>query len=518
MPRGRQFARFSPGGIVQDVNPESVGNENWTRARDVIFREHTERVKGLEDVGGVPAFRPEHVQFSRDASDIPVWLYEAAAGAAVWDGALHTDITPANWLTPTIDNPWTGGVLNSIPVVGSRRFWYWDGVGVLQDLPDWGATTFAQAMRPYKFHLIAMGIVNAGAYLEDAVWWSAAAAPGQIPQSWTPSPTNEAGSTELAQTGGECVDGAQLRGSFILYKDTSTYVMDYVGGSQVMATRLLYPEQGVLARNCIAELSNNHFVLTDGDVLRHDGQVQVSAIDGTNRRHLFNNISGLNSRNSFVVSNESAGEVWVCVPEEGADYPSLAYVFHKRTGRWGVRDLPEQPAHIAPGQVRLVPVNVSWDSDPDAWDVDPSSWESGAGRVDYYDLLEAVPGGAGDDGALMFVDSEPTRLGAPVTAVVAKEQMDLGDPMAVKTIKRVWLQASGTPGSVLRVRVAGTDDPAEDPQYGAYAPFVIGSQEKVDVFSTGKYLSVEVSSDDAQVVEPWRLSSFSIEYDRRGAF
>lgn len=516
MPSGRQIMRFAPNGLVLDVDPVVAGDDAWTLARDVVMREHTERVRGLQLLADDPIFPPEHLVFSRNAADAPVWLYQAVDGCALFNGTGHVDLTPGNWLTPTIENPWTGGVLNSIPVVGSRRFWYWDGVGVLTDLPDWPVDRFAQAMRPYKYHLIAMGISEAGTYLEDMVYWSSAAPPGQIPQEWTPAPTNEAGSSELSQTGGEVVDGAALRSSFIIYKDTSTYIMDYTGGSSVMTVRVLFPAQGLLTRNCVAELGNAHFVLTDGDVLRHDGQVQQSAIDGVNRRHLFNSISGGNFRRSFVVSNEKNNEVLVCIPEEGAEYPSLAYVYNRSRDKWGVRDLPEQPAHIAVGQVRLVDESNSWDADPEAWDDDPSPWNQGAGRVDFYDLLEAVPlTGVGE---LQFLDGAVTRNGEPVTAMVAKEMMALGDATRVKLLKRVWLNVQGTPGTELRVRVSGCMDPECAAPYGAYLPFVVGGQQKIDAYASGRYLSIEISSDSEASVEPWRIVGFGVEVESRGPF
>ena len=371
-------------------------------------------------------------------------------------------------------------------------------------------------MRPYKFHLIAGAIDEAGTLFEDQILFSDAAPPGSIPQFWTPAADNQAGSFEVGYTGGSVVDGFPLRGSFIIYKETSTYIMDFVGGAQVMAQRLLYPDLGALARNCVADFNNNHYVLTDGDCIVHDGQNAASIADGFIRQRLFDNISGEHVRASFVVPDIAKGDVWFCVVEEGSIFPNLAFIYNVLRGKWSVRDLFEQPQHIANGQVRLTDPNESWDADPDPWDSDNSPWDSGGPRIDFYQLLQAVPDPA--PGEFLAVDRGNDRLGLPMTAELRKEKIRLAGVSRVTMVKAIRLETDGTPGSELLVSIAGTFREGEPDQYGPEVSYVVDRDEKVDVFSTGVFHSVRIRSEDPLLPEPWRVAAFTLEYEERGLY
>jgi hypothetical protein len=486
-----------------------------TYVENARFSDQLQRTKGTERVFGEPLFPPQWAVFTRDANEVPVWLYAGQDGIAFTDGTLHTDITPLDFISPVASNLWTGGVLNNIPVMSDRLPYYWGGVGLADVLPDWPLTRFCGALRPYKFHLIAMAINEGGTLLEDAVYWSSAAAPGQIPQEWTPAPDNEAGSTELSQTAGQVVDGAPLRSSFLIYKDTSTYVMDYVGGSNVMNVRPLFYQSGILARNCFAEWEGRHFVLTDGDVIVTDGQTIQSVADGKIRKALFATIDGANFRNCFATVNYANSEIWFCVPEAGESYPSVAYTFDVRSGNWGRRTLGEKPAYMAMGQVRLVPEGISWDEQTKVWDDDSSAWDSGGQRVDYYALASVSPG----ENSFFAVDADSTFYdGQPVEVTIQRNALDFGDNQIVKTVKAVWLEVEGTPGSEIQVSLGGTSTPDASPVFGAPVVYTIGGENKLSMFATGRYIAYRITAADSKAVEPWRISRLEFEYDVRGVY
>ena len=521
MARGRQVATIPRFGVVPDPASESLPPEVWSQLHNIVFRDHTQRVKGLAYTFGTPLFPPIWMQFGFDATgSVPVWMYAGTDGVGIFDGATHTDITPVDWLVPTeLNNPFTGGSLNNVMVLNNgRRAWYWPGAGVMERLPGWSDTLQASAVRPYKFHLIAMGIVDAGVLLVDQIRWSSAANPGQVPASWTPAAANEAGSTTLSQSPGACLDGLPLRGQFMVYKSTSAYTIQYVGGSEVMFTRLLFGEVGVLSRNCIGGLSEFHLVLTDGDVILHDGQIARSLAEGRNRRTMFRQVNGDQVRRSFVAVDENAGEVWVCVPEAGAQYPSIAWIWNKRHDSWSSRSLPELSSHVAAGQVRLAAVAQSWDSDPAAWDTDPTPWDEGAPRIDFYQLAECSPVSVGGVGAFYAVDGGFLNLGAPIDARVTREGIDLGDSERVKTAKALWIESRGTPGSVLLVRCGATMVASGPVAYGPEIPYVIGVDRKVDCYATGRFLAFTIRSESALEVEPWEIVSAGFEFDARGDY
>ena len=519
----RQLVPMEPYGVVVDLSADAVGKEFWTRSSSVVFRDHTERSKGKVEVWGATLFQPQWLLQTEIIDGIePLWIYTSDTGqiGVVRSTPLHSDISPAILDPVTQNNPWTGGELNGIPVVShpaltTPLFWDRDPAGQFEPLPGWVDGEKCLAMRPYKFHLIAMGIDRgAGAGFTEEVVWSSAADPGTVPQEWLPSASNEAGSTTLGWTQGTIIDGAVLRDSFYIYKETSCYRLTYVGGAEVMLTELVLPDTGMLTRNCIAELNNRHIVLTDDDVIIHDGHIVESVADERTRNKIFNTIDPINFRNSFVVADDPEKEIWICYPEVGAVHPTIAAVYQVRRNVWGFRELTAMPSHIGTGKAEVADPNISWDGNTQTWDTDELSWDSSGVTVGAYDLIEA----GFDQSRLYLTDTGDTDDGAAVLASVAKERWDVGEPGRVKFLKAVWISARGLAGSVIRVRVAGTFNPQEDPSYGPYQDFVIDSDEaaKVDVAALGKYLSIEFSSITTAPV--WQLPSFQLEIEMGGLF
>lgn len=511
------IAWYTMNGIAPDLIPSEVPPVVWTRCTDMVFRGQPERISGRLSVFGTPLFPPQWLLDGRSSGDAPIWLYAADAGLGVTDGTIHTDITPAaGWGALPFPNPFTGGTLNGIAVVGSGTFFYYDGGAKALPLPGWPANYQAAAMRPYQYHLIAMGISESGTLLEDLVLWSAAAVPGEIPDTWAPAPDNEAGSLALSQTGGEIVDGFPLRQSFCIYKDTSTYILDYVGGTDVMQARLLYPNSGLLCRNGVALYRGDHYVLTDGDIVRNDGQQITSIADRVVRRRIFGFIDGENFRNSFAVADETKSEIWFCVPEQGHTLPNVAWIYNVGTQTWGRRELPGDVAHIGVGPVRLSVGPVVWDQFPISWAIKTGVWLQSSGRVNNSALLEAAPGAS----KLYAVDLDVSRDGVVVTGGLEREYLDLGEPSVVKTVRRVWLTAQCfATGQKLQVSVGASQSLESAPFYSAPVLFEIGVDRKVDVFETGYYLSIKIEGyDDGIIRPPWRLGKIGLEYTARGMF
>ena len=519
----RQLIPMEPYGVVVDLSADAVGQEFWTRASSVVFRDHTERSRGKTEVWGATLFQPQWVlQSERINTADPLWIYHSPLGeiGAVDPSPAHFDVSPVILDPVTQQNPWTGGELNGTPVashpaITNPLFWDRDTAGQYEPLPGWIPGEKCLAFRPYKFHLIAMGVDRGlGAGFTEEVAWSGQAAPGTVPQEWLPTPSNEAGSTTLGWTPGAIIDGAVLRDSFYIYKETSCYRLTYVGGAEVMLTELVLPDTGLLTRNCIAELDNKHIILTDDDVVVHDGHIVESVADERTRNRIFNTIDPQNFRNSFCVTDDPEKEIWICYPEVGAIHPSIAAVYQARRNVWGFRELTAMPSHIGVGKIIQGDPELSWDSNTETWESNENEWDSSGVQVGAFNLLEA----GFDQNRLYQSDDGDTDDGAAVLAVVAKERWDLGDPNRVKFLKAVWISARSRQPVTIRVRVAGTFSPQEQPVWSAYQDFeTLGdAPAKVNVSALGKFLSVEFSSIQAQA--PWQIPSFQLEIEVGGLY
>ena len=507
-------------GLNTDKSPDTLEPEELTAVTNVYSREHMTRVNGKEEVFGPTLFPPLWLLNTVErATELPAWIYTADTGVGVVVDQIHSDITPVGLASVGItQNPYTGGELNGVPAFNQRNDvpYFWDGntANVCQPLPGWPTDFHTGFLRPYKFHFIA-GYVDPGTgqFDPDFLIWSDAAPPGSVPNEWTPSPTNEAGSVSMGQTPGVIVDGKDLRGSFYVYKSTSTYRLTYVGGAQVMRSELVFPESGVLSRNCVAALNTFHCVLTDNDVIVHDGQNLRSIANDRVRREIFSRIDPDNVGKSFVVANSNENEFWICIPEFGADFPTIAYVWNAPDDAWGIRELTEAPAHIAVGRVEVPEPGTTWDEQTETWDDDPGVWDTSGTVIGRYDLLSAGIAAS----RLYLLDQTALDDGAAVPAVFQRVTLDLGEPERNKFLKAVWISAQGETGTNIRVRVAGQQQPQDPVLWGEYQAFVIGSgQSKVDVATVGRFLSVEISSIDAQT--RWRLPEVTLEVESAGLY
>ncbi len=450
----KRIAQLRPRGVVTDIPAELVSPERWTQTENVVFRDQeTARVVGYGAVLVTPATPPEYLLFApTDATNY--WVYAGQQSLYATDGQTNTDISPA-WVTPeTTRNRFTGGTLNGVPFVNSPSnfpvSWDQNIANPAAVLPDWPANTSAESMRAYKFYLIALGIRGPTGFDGDLVQWSDAAAPGNIPQSWTTGPASDAGNNVIGDIPGDIVDGLTLRDDFIIYKENSTHLMQFVGGDAVFSFRTLFTKSGALNRNCIVEHEGYHYVITDSDVVRHDGQRLQSIIDEENRRTLFAAIDDEEFAAAFLFYNEAARELWACVPEQGEKSNTLALVYELDRREWGRRDLPGITS-MARGQRSIAAPADDWDSDNDSWDSDATTWnQASLGAAITVSVMASVK-----ESAFYEVDNATTAAGATINAVVSRESLDLGSPNTVKIVRRLWPKIDANPGTVLNFRVGG---------------------------------------------------------------
>lgn len=518
----KQFAQSRASGLNQDLAAVDVSGEEYTSGRNVVFREgFAQRVKGVADVLGDPIGSPVHltpVVFGATA----FWSYATDEGLndakiGVTDGTLHSDITLVGGITtdPSVNQPWTSDILNGIPVYnwGNQPPVFWDLVpgNPVTVLPGWETDATCGALRAFNNYLIAMDYTTGiGTDLPHLFRWSDSAPPGAIPSTWAAAIDNDAGELSASQTPGRIIDGLKLRNQFMIYKQGSTYTLDFIGGNFIFALRLLFTTTGILTRNCVAEFKGRHLIFTDGDVVLSDGHTVASVIDRRMRRHIFANIDPVTFDNSYVAILPSENEIWICYPTNGNTFPDEAVVWDYQNNRFGLRDMFATP-HATSGILPILSgLPVSWDLDPNAWNTDISTWDESAFNPveDSLVLADTVDG-------FLNVDDGITFNGTPISAILNRDALDLGDPERLKTVKAIWPRIHGNTGDIVNFRI-GSQLRINDPiLFSNTLPFAINEQDKIDVFSTGRFISVEISSDGGA---GWELSGFDIEFVMRGAY
>ena len=532
----RILTEIRPTSVIQDIPPAEVGPEFWTDLRNFYMRVgYAQRMSGVS-------------QFFADWTDPAVnvinvreqtsnfWVVMGNSTVQVIDQAgTVTDITPAVY-TPTIE-PFeaTSTPINGFPVQNFIQspptFWDKNVGNICQPLPGWPASTTARSIRSFKQFLIAMNMVESSVEFGDKLRWSNAAEPGTVPTEWTASATNEAGDTTLSDTTGGIVDGLSLRGQFIIYKNHSTYLMNFVGGTFVFTFRKFLTTSGILANNCVAEAEGRHVVMTDGDVLVHDGQNVKSLLDKKLRRFLFLQIDPDNFSNSFVFNYRAAKEVWICFPTQGFEFCNLAVVWDYAHDLLSVRELPETWSHGQSGLVLSATQALDWDSQTDTWDSSSGSWNRAQFTGAFERVLTSVavstqdgfadPLGDGNSRLLFVDDTSTSRDDSAVFGQITRESMDLGTPESLKYVRRVWPRVEGSTGTTLKIRVGVQDDPTAGISWSAQQDFRINEDSFLNFDASGRFISVRLEDDGAPGAIPnalWRVHGFDLEYTFQGDF
>ncbi len=448
------------------------------------------------------------------------WVYHGTDKSSVVLGGVHDDITKAGGITGSVvANVITSGLLNGVHFMnnGIDAPMFWDGIPAnpMTDLTGWPASTTCKAMRAFKFHLFAMDISKPAGEFPMQVLWSDAAAPGTIPSSWTPAATNESGDVELSQTPGQVIDGLALRSSFMLYKQHSAYIADYVRGNNIFNFRRAFITAGVLTRNCIAEYRGRHFVVTDGDIILTDGSTMESIADNRMRKFLFNQLDQTNFEATFVASFPKQNEIWVCFPSAGSTFCDLALIWDGVANAWGVRELPDI-AHAAVGIVSDVAVSEFWDDDDEVWDDDTTTWnQQNFSNADDRFVLAQPDDNFPTSSKFFEVDSGRTFDGANIAACISKYSMSFDDPNRVKFLRRLVPHIEADAGTELKIR-AGSQMVSSDPiAWSNEVTYKVGTDFQVDTFAQGKFLSFEFRSD---AIEPWLITGFDVEAELRGYY
>lgn len=179
----------------------------------------------------------------------------------------------------------------------------------------------------YREYLVALNTTEGGSHFPQRVRWSHRISWGNQPASWEDSRLDiDAGYVDLVETPGPVLTCEPLGNANIVYKEDAVYIMQYIGGTLVMAFRKIF-DWGIANPACVCNLDDRHIVFTkQGDLVEHNGQTWRSL----NRDRIdMNFTAGLNNAglltiydNFFLVHNRFDKEVYIC---GWSGYGSLGY-------------------------------------------------------------------------------------------------------------------------------------------------------------------------------------------------
>ena len=485
-------------GLVADVPPQKIPLEAWSSVLNIAFLDGSIQAalspSTFASLYSHPLYTgvfqgDRRVLAVATMSDVMAFDYETDNTAAI--------VSRVGGYTGGSFDYWNGSMFNGFGIlnngVDAPQVWNSPATTVLlADLPAWPAAARCKILRPFSNFLVAMDVTKSGVRDRRMVKWSHSADPNTLPSSWNEAdPTLDAGELSLIEGKEELVDSLPLGDSNILYSEAQTWSMRYVGGATIFAFRNLFRYSGLLAQGCVQPLKGGHFVVSQDDILLHDGNTIQSLADASVRNWFFNNLDPSTFSMTRVLRLAGRKEMWICFPAPG-NFLNRALVWNWKYNTWSVHDLGSSKS----AAVIMVPAGA----DPDAWGADNSLWNTETTSVwgftppsFFHAEVPVTVTEAGSDGAVIkFVPSGSSR-----TCVLEHTGISYTGPQTFDeyTYKELTAVRPSVRGEQIFVEVGFQGDINDDVTWCDSGYFSPGIDTELSLHATGRYLAVRFSWD-----------------------
>lgn len=496
-------------GHILDIDPLELSMQVLSLAQNVHMRRgFPTRIRGRRTAYTAFPTIPYHM-LNVDLNGFNWWLMFGTDDIYALETSNSHDISIA--AQSTISNPyeWSSTLLNGIPSFtngkDSPHYWTGDSVDDAIVLPGWPASTTCKFLVAFRFHLFALNINSPSGIFENLILWSDAAAVGEVPQSWTPAASNEAGSAYLADTPGRCIAGEPLGTQLMIYKPTSFHAIEYAGQQpdNIFIVRPVVRSTGLLSPHALKTIGTQQAVVGNDDVVLTDGINTISIADNRIKRTLKNSIDEDNSQNVFTIYDDHARELWVCVPESGNQFATIAHIWDQSRNNWVTRDL-NAVKYGTVGRINDDVQSQVWDDDTEVWDADLSVWdETEQGGTQKVILAES---------AATYIEDVPTAS-TLFNAVLQRLDLTFDDIEQRKITNRVYIEGEGAGLSTLLFRLGSRNSSEESISWG---PYVLRTGGGKEYEVSGRFISIEVSNNTS--AERWTVTRIKIEAEYDGTF
>jgi len=450
------------------------------------------------------------------------------SGTASYAHADNAVVTPTG-STTTSDNDyganttnkrWTVTNLNGLVVAtngfDTPQMWPLSGgvpslTSPFMELRNWPSNNKCKVIRSFRTFLIGLNWDNAGDRTNEEprlVKWSTEASYGSPPSTWDESDaTLDAGEYELSDTPGDIIDGLPLGDSFIIYKDDSIYIMNYVGTPYIFSFKLMSPTIGLLSKEAVAEFEGGHFFMGNSDFYVCNGQTITPMLSNKLRRTVFDELNGDNYQKCFVAADYVRNEMMACYPSGSSTVVDKALIWNWKDNTFSFRDLPDT-SHINSGIVEIT-AGATWDAATLTWNADSDPW----GATNYDNVIKNIVF-ADVTNTKIFRDNKGNKKDtATMDAYIERSGYDLGDPQSVKFVSAVYPQIEVSGNNTIDVYIGRQMSTEDGITWEGPVAFNPNTQSKVSCRISGKYFGIKISSDTDI---DWKLHGLSFEVQQRG--
>jgi hypothetical protein len=518
-------------GTIADVPPYQLPPEAWTTALNMRARDNgLESLMGWAQVFGTPTVAP-HFLFPISGTALNFWIYTSLTKAYVFDGATHTNITRQSGgvdvdYTAAATEDWNGTLLGGIPILNNNadvpQFWPTQSAGTkLANLTNWPAALRAKVIRAFGPFLVAFNLTDAGTNLPHTAQWSHPAVPGAVPSSWDYTSTIlDAGRKDFPDVqSGILIDALPFGQTMFVYKESSTWKMRFIGGRFIFdfGESAWLTTSGILAARCVCNTGDGtkQVVVTQDDIIWHNGNTVNSILDKRQRKTLFQNIDTAAFGTSFLFDNPTSKEIWFCYPGPGSTQPDRAMVMNYSHGNvWPVTEADGITfRNAAVGGIES-PNDEDWEANEELWDDDTGPWSDLQRRR----VLLASPANT----KIYNMDSGTTRDGVAINTTLQRIGQSItgktrdGDPVVdfqkMMMWTRIWPKIQGGPVNIRFASQQLVDGPVAWSVAETHNPTVRAYSDPGP--ATGRANGVEFTGSGVQ----WRIDGYKLNVEPLGEF
>ena len=241
---------------------------------------------------------------------------------------------------------------------------------------DSGSTDYCKSISAFRTFLVGLNWQVGGVEYPNLVKWSTEATALSPPVSWDESDaTLDAGEYQLTDTPGKIIDGLPYGDSFLIYKEDSIYIMNYVGTPYIFSFKLLSPTIGLLAKNAVAEYEGGHFFIGNSDCYITNGQQVTPLLPNKLRREMFSDLNGDNYEKVFVAADYGRNEMLACYPAGISTVPNKALIWNWKDNTFSLRSIPDL-YHINSG-IAAITTGTTWADHTEEWNLGAGIWGTG---------------------------------------------------------------------------------------------------------------------------------------------
>lgn len=513
-----QMNRLS--GFMPDISPDQLPPDATSYSENL--KEGLtgwEKSDGLMDTFLEPGNEKNYLFFFSPAAGDDRWFIAGANSIIFYQGKNRVDATrESRPYTSAGRFGWKGFDFNGVVVFnnGVDKTQYYGDKGKFIDLPELDDKVRFRGLASYKNYLFGLGVDSGEGFDDNELYWSHPADPGFLPISWDfANPAMDSGKTNLPSAG-YLVDALELGSMFFIYKNDSTWLCRFIGGQFVFSFEEKWSSQGILTQGCVAEFEGKHFVVTQTDIIVHNGVSSQSVANTKVKELFFDDISREFYQRAFVVKRPDTNEMFVFYPSWESPDGTIdrALVWDWINNNWENRTIANLN-HAAVGNA-LPEVTTAWDLAETSWER-----EGGWSRVDDTKVFApAMYLGFTDKDKLSVVSTDGLMYGKAFKSVWERKDITLGprtrDGVVIqnyqnyKTISSIIFDVETVESFQVFL---GTRDYLNDEvvweDYGTFEP---NDRRTLDLIITTAFLSIRIETTASAL----KLRNLHIEFEMDG--